>query len=1174
MHTFAGTLSPRSTHMKMKTTASTLLSLLCLVTILLSSHAQQPDLAIETGHSDWVHSVALSGDGKLLASGSNDNTIKLWEVATGREIRTLRGHSAPVNSVVFSGDSKLLASGSNDRTIKLWEVATGREIRTLFGHSREVNTVALSADGKLLASGSDDNTIKLWEVATGREIRTLTGHSPGVSATPQQTSRGGQAREPSDGLIGTLVPLGDNSVLSSVHSVALSGDGKLLASGSNDNTIKLWEVATGRELRTLAGHSSWVSSVAFSADGKLLASGSDDNTIKLWEVATGREIRTLAGHSLVALSGDGRLLASGSGDKSIKLWEVATGRELRTLTGHSSWVSSVAFSADGKLLASGNGKVQASGSGNNSIKLWEVATGRELRTLTGHSEVVNSVAFSTDGKLLASGSNDNTIKLWPVATGRELRTLADHSSRVFAVALSADGKLQASASFDKIKLSEVATGRELRTLTGHSEVVHSVAFSSNGKLLASSSGDMKIKLWEVATGREIRTLSGHYGWVHSVAFSSDGKLLASASGDRSIKLWEVATGRELRTLTGHSAPVWSVAFSGDGKLLASGSADATTRLWNVGSGQELARLIALDTNDWAVVTPDGRFDASPGAMKLMHWNVGAESIALEQLKERYYEPRLLAKLMGFDQEPLRDVTAFKDVKLYPAVEYTAPAAGNTQLTIHLTNRGGGIGRVQVLLNGKELVADARPAAFDAQSRAATLTVDLKDAPLVPGQPNPIEVIARNAEEYLASPRGARLLWVPPLAAPAEPPQLYAIVGGISTYSSPHLNLRYAAKDASDFATAVRAGAARLLGAGQVHLALLTSDAAAASTFTTFAAGAMPPPVAPTKANFRLAFAAARQAKPTDILVIYLAGHGVALARGSDLYCYLTQEARSTDTTVLNDPALLGQTTITSEELTEWIKQIPALKQVMVLDTCAAGAAAARLTEQRALSSDQIRAIDRLKDRTGFHVLMGSAADASSYEATQYGQGLLTYSLLQGLKGAALREGEYADVSQLFQYAADQVPDLAKGVGGVQRPLVAAPQGTSFDVGRFSAAEKAQVPLAQLKPLLLRPLLLNPEEISDSLNLTLLLRQKLREASYVTARGEAEPAVVFVDADELPGALRPTGTYTVAGQMVTVKLVLRRDGQAVQTLQVQGSKDDPAALVARLTDAVIEALGKL
>jgi len=294
---------------------------LILILIIPGILFSQEEIYTFSGHNDWVYSVTFSPDGKYLATGSRDETAKLWEVATGKEIRTFRGHSDYVNSVAFSPDGKYLATGSVDKSAKLWEVATSKEIRIFRGHNGRVRFVAFSPDGKYLATGADDNTAKLWEVATGKEIRTFRGHSNWVG------------------------------------SVAFSPDSKYLATGSLDNTAKLWEVATGREIRTF-GHTSFVSSVAFSPDGKYLATGSLDKTAKLWEVATGREIRTFRGHNdwvySVAFSPDGKYLTTGSKDCTAKLWEVATGKEIRTFRGHNDWVYSVAFSSNGKYLATGS----------------------------------------------------------------------------------------------------------------------------------------------------------------------------------------------------------------------------------------------------------------------------------------------------------------------------------------------------------------------------------------------------------------------------------------------------------------------------------------------------------------------------------------------------------------------------------------------------------------------------------------------------------------------------------------------------------------------------------------------------------------------------------------------------------------------------------------------------
>jgi WD40 repeat protein len=312
------------------------------ITILLNSALSADTLSepIRTfsGHTGRIcveGCVAFSPDGRYALSGSYDNTLKLWKVASGTEIRTFSGHSFAVSSVAFSPDGRYALSGSGDKTLKLWEVASGAEIRTFSGHSSDVLSVAFSPDGRYALSGAPDKTLKLWEVASGAEIRTFSGHS--------------------------------NWVIS----VAFSPDGRYALSGSGDNTLKLWEVASGTEIRTFSGHSGWVRSVAFSPDGRYALSGSDDNTLKLWEVASGAEIRTFSGHSRwvysVAFSPDGRYALSGSLDETLKLWEVASGAGIRTFSGHSAFVYSVVFSPDGRYALSG--------SADKTLKLWETGLG-------------------------------------------------------------------------------------------------------------------------------------------------------------------------------------------------------------------------------------------------------------------------------------------------------------------------------------------------------------------------------------------------------------------------------------------------------------------------------------------------------------------------------------------------------------------------------------------------------------------------------------------------------------------------------------------------------------------------------------------------------------------------------------------------------------------------------
>ncbi|MEH2183638.1 nSTAND1 domain-containing NTPase, partial [Nostoc sp.] len=299
------------------------------------------------------------------------------------------------------------------------------------------------------------------------------------------------------------------------------------------------------EVNTLESHSDQVRSVAYSPSGEQLASASDDNTIKIWDVSSGQLVKTLTGHSSyvfsVAYSPNGQQLASASNDKTIKIWDVSSGKLLQTLSSHSNSVWSVVFSPDGQNLASA--------SDDKTIKIWDIATGKVLRTLEGHTNSVNSVAYSSNGQKLASASDDKTIKIWDISTGKVLQTLDGHTDSVITVVFSPDGQKLASASDDKtIKLWNIFNGKVLRTLNQHTDSVYSVVFSPNGQLLTSGSRDKTIKFWDISTGKVLRTLEGHTNSVNSVAYSPNGQQLASASYDKTIKIWDVSSGQLLKSL--------------------------------------------------------------------------------------------------------------------------------------------------------------------------------------------------------------------------------------------------------------------------------------------------------------------------------------------------------------------------------------------------------------------------------------------------------------------------------------------------------------------------------------------------------------------------------------------------------------------------------------------------
>jgi WD40 repeat protein len=577
-------------------------------------------------HESWAYCAAFSPDGKLLASGSAIGTVRVWEVATGKELRACGdGHRGRVTGVAFSPDGRLLASASSDRIIHLWDVTTGKESCRLDKHAREPTAVAFLGDGLRAASLDQAGVLLLWETATGKILRqtplATTGALAVFSANGGRLATAGDDQKIRvwDTITGQkLFALAGQPAKS--NALAFAANGTSLASSGEDGMMRVWQLDTGKEVQSQAV-SGTCHSLALSADGKTFAAAGSRGTIHVATLATGRPLHTRdgpqAGVEAVSISPDARTILSGSLADGVRTWDIAKQKEISRLSGALGAGCSLCFSADGKLAVTRN----ACG-----LRVRETATGKEVLALPGSAEnPVVCAAFSQEGNLLAAGRRQSGVQVFELATGQPLSTLAvEHG--VQAVALSPDGKLlAASDTSNQIHLWEVVTGQRLLSCAAESPVAP-LAFAPDGKALAGGGAEGAIHLWEIPTGKELRQFQGHPNAVFALAFSPDCKSLLSGGDEPTARLWEVATAKELRRFVGHAGAVRAVAFSRDGTMAVTGSRDATVLLWDVTGlrGQDVPPRTNLASADLDRLWNDLASEDGPRAYRAV-WSLTAAS---------------------------------------------------------------------------------------------------------------------------------------------------------------------------------------------------------------------------------------------------------------------------------------------------------------------------------------------------------------------------------------------------------------------------------------------------------------------------------------------------------------------------------------------------------------------